>query len=177
MPAVHMTASVYLFAVIDQEWRIGLIEHPRLGDYMIPGGHVEDEMPSDAAVRETVEETGRLPRLLPPPGMALPDGYPHPLVDSPWWIVRMPVAPDRDLPTGHIHEDHQYVAVADEPEQEAHVAEHPFRWAGVDDLARLPVPAGTLEVAQTMLTLLQTQGVDAWSGYRLPVAGLPATHP
>ncbi|TMR08176.1 NUDIX domain-containing protein [Nonomuraea turkmeniaca] len=177
MPAVHMTASVYLFAEVEHEWRIGLIEHPRLGGCMIPGGHVEDEMPSDAAVRETIEETGRTPRLLPPPGIAIPERYPHPLVNSPWWIVRMPVKPDRYLPTQHIHEDHQYVAIADHPDQETHVAEHPFQWATVGDLPKLSVPAGTLVVAHTLFDLLQAQGVDALTRHRAPVPRLPTPHP
>ena len=36
-----------------------MIHHRKLGRWMPPGGHVDvDEFPCDAAVRETLEETG-----------------------------------------------------------------------------------------------------------------------
>lgn len=66
-PIVHLTSSVYLFARIDGSLHLGLIEHPRVGGLLIAGGHVETtvEMPSDAALRETAEETGFHARLVP----------------------------------------------------------------------------------------------------------------
>ncbi|GLX06592.1 NUDIX domain-containing protein [Microbispora sp. NBRC 16548] len=155
MPTVHLTASVYLFAHRNHDWLLGLIKHPRLGDWMIPGGHVEDEMPSDAAVRETLEETGRTPRLLTAPSLQLPQGYPHPRIASPWWIVRMPVAADGHLSEPHIHEDHQYVALDDHSGDLGGRAEHPFRWASTDELGHLPIPTGTRTTANYLLALFR----------------------
>jgi len=64
----HATAGAFVFAHVDGEWKLGLIEHPRLRRLMIPGGHVEgDEHCAQAAVREVAEETGLRVRLLPTP--------------------------------------------------------------------------------------------------------------
>ena len=89
MSIKHATASVFLFASCGSGWRLGLIEHPRLGRLMIPGGHVEaDESQAEAAVREVAEETGLEGiRLLAVPAPALPAGFPHERVASPWWIT------------------------------------------------------------------------------------------
>ncbi|HKR52249.1 MAG TPA: NUDIX domain-containing protein [Pseudonocardiaceae bacterium] len=59
MTVKHATASVFLFGCDDNAWHIGLIRHPRLGKWMLPGGHVEpDENPAEAALREVAEEAG-----------------------------------------------------------------------------------------------------------------------
>ena len=59
MTVKHATASVFLLARADNSWRIGLIRHPRLGKWMLPGGHVEpDENPAEAALREECPFTG-----------------------------------------------------------------------------------------------------------------------
>jgi 8-oxo-dGTP pyrophosphatase MutT (NUDIX family) len=73
------TASVYVFRRSGAgEWLLGLMLHPRFGEWLTPGGHVEaDESPAEAAVRETAEELGCEVRLLPGPSMPLPAGYPH----------------------------------------------------------------------------------------------------
>ena len=52
----HFTATAF---VIDSQQRVLLLWHRRLGRWMPPGGHVdEDETPEDAAKRECKEETG-----------------------------------------------------------------------------------------------------------------------
>lgn len=52
---VHVTASAL---VVGPRGTV-LHRHRRLGRWLQPGGHVdEDESPADAAVRETLEETG-----------------------------------------------------------------------------------------------------------------------
>ena len=51
----HFTATAF---VIDSKKRVLLLWHKRLGRWMPPGGHVdEDESPEDAAKRECKEET------------------------------------------------------------------------------------------------------------------------
>ncbi|MGH8882874.1 MAG: NUDIX domain-containing protein, partial [Stackebrandtia sp.] len=80
----HATASVFLFARAENSWHVGLIRHPRLGKWMLPGGHVEpDENPAEAALREVAEETGLTARFLPGPGLDEPDGADEPSVIAP----------------------------------------------------------------------------------------------
>jgi 8-oxo-dGTP pyrophosphatase MutT (NUDIX family) len=52
----HFTATAF---VIDSRKRTLLIKHKRLGRWMPPGGHIdENETPEEAAIRECKEETG-----------------------------------------------------------------------------------------------------------------------
>ena len=135
MTVKHATASVFVFGAARGGWRLGLIEHPRLGCLMLPGGHVEtDESQAEAALREVGEETGLAGVvLLPVPAPALPAGFPHERVPSPWWITEQQVPADNHLGEPHVHLDHEYVAVAEVMEP-AHPAAHPFGWYALEQL-------------------------------------------
>ncbi|MGH3772953.1 MAG: NUDIX hydrolase [Pseudonocardiaceae bacterium] len=135
MTAKHATASVFLFARADNAWHVGLIRHPRLGKWMLPGGHVEaDENPAEAALREVAEETGLAARLLPGPGLDEPDGADEPSVITPLWIVEQHVPAEQREPEPHVHVDHLYLALAD-ASAPAPDAELPFGWYAADQLA------------------------------------------
>jgi len=124
----HGTSSVFVLARVEGQWRVALIEHPRLSMAMIPGGHIEDdETAAHAAWREVWEETGLRVRPVRAPAAEVPPGYPHPVMEPPWWITELPVPPDRHLAEEHVHVDHVFVAVAEsiEPLSEP---EHPSGW-------------------------------------------------
>ena len=89
----HVTASA---VVLDERSTTVLLHlHRRLDRWLQPGGHVEPgEHPDDAAVRETVEETG-VAVAHPPAG---------PLV------VHLDEHPG---PDGHVHLDVRYLLLAD----------------------------------------------------------------
>lgn len=140
----HATASVFPFAVVGGRWCLGMIEHPRLGWWMVPGGHEEEwETSAQCALRELTEESGRKGRLLPAPVMELPVGYPHPAVTAPWWTVEVQASRDNHHPEPHVHVDHLYVAVVDAPDAPVAEAVHPFRWVSEAELAELHAPDDT----------------------------------
>jgi len=147
----HATASVFLFAHADDAWRVGLIRHPRLGKWMLPGGHVEpDENPAEAALREVAEETGRTARLLPGPGLDTPAGADESPVITPLWIVEQHVPAERREPQPHIHVDHLYLALtpATPPTPDA---ELPFAWYTTDHLNTLDMFSDTRARAAYLL--------------------------
>lgn len=138
---VHETASCYAFARFGRQWRLCVIEHPRLGGELVPGGHIEDgEDPLTAAVREVHEETGRRVRLVPPP---LPEGYPHPAAPSVWHVVSMPAAADSRCDRRHVHRDHIVVGVVDRPLSPHGMPEHTSHWVERRALDRLNLPEDT----------------------------------
>lgn len=145
------TATVFVFAQIDDAWNFGLIYHPRLKQWMNAGGHVENENTADAAVREVLEETGRHVELLRPPGLSLPAGYPVPEVMRPWWMNELAVPADGHTPEPHIHVDHQYLAIAPDPTTTVGTPEHPFRWCCEADLGTLDIVADTKILAAMLL--------------------------
>jgi len=131
----HATASVFLFAHTPGHWRIGLIYHPRLHRWMLPGGHVEPhENPAEAALREVSEETGLTAHLINTHADSLTNEAPG--VPLPAWIVEQHVPTEGRHPHPHIHVDHLYVAtiVQHEPTSPAELR---FDWFTTDDLAEL----------------------------------------
>jgi 8-oxo-dGTP pyrophosphatase MutT (NUDIX family) len=88
----HVTGSAI---VVDGAGRVLLHRHKRLGRWLQPGGHLDrGEHPADAAVRETLEETGLT--AAPPGGGAR--------------LVHVDV---HEGPRGHLHLDLRYLLVAD----------------------------------------------------------------
>lgn len=132
----HGTSSVFVFGRVEGHWRLGLIDHPRLSMAMIPGGHVEDdETAAHAALREVREETGLLVRPVRAPSAEVPPGYPHPVMEQPWWITELPVPHDSHAAEDHVHVDHVFVAIADSIEPLS-PPEHPFRWWREEEVLR-----------------------------------------
>lgn len=156
----HATAGAFVFARFDDGWKLGLIAHPRLGRIMIPGGHVEaDEQCAQAAVREIAEETGLIVQLLPAPvALPLPARYPHPPVITPWWITEIdPVPPDNHVPDPHIHIDHQYVAIAEDPAPKSAPA-HAFGWFTEADIAEIEMFEDTRLLAKALFGCVDELG-------------------
>ena len=97
----HFTVAVF---VVHAE-RVLLHYHRKLGRWLPPGGHIENnEVPDAAAVREVAEETGIRARLVGPRG--LPIDVPTQLV------VPAGIQIERIYP-GHEHIDLVYFAIPD----------------------------------------------------------------
>jgi 8-oxo-dGTP pyrophosphatase MutT (NUDIX family) len=162
----HPTASVFVFGQRDGEWRLGLIRHPRLGRWMIPGGHVEPhENPAEAALREVAEETGHRVRLVPPSPRSpcVSVSLDSVIVASPFLIVEERVPPDRE-PHEHVHVDHLYVAFAPAGDLVG-TGELPVRWHRADELAGLHMFDDTRTLAGLLFTELG-QFLDVRDGLR-----------
>jgi 8-oxo-dGTP pyrophosphatase MutT (NUDIX family) len=155
----HFTSSVFVFALVEDGWKLGLIEHPRLRRWMISGGHTEPgESQVETALRETEEETGRRARLVRPPGPAVPPSFPRMVLTMPWWITEQPVPPDTHCADRHVHVDHQYVALVDDPDEVVREPEHPFRWARLEELDGLAMFADTRLLAAGLFAVVPMLG-------------------
>ena len=140
LPA-HITASAI---VVDERSTTVLLHlHRRLDRWLQPGGHVEaGEHPDDAAVRETVEETG-VAVTHPPTG---------PLV------IHLDEHPG---PDGHIHLDLRYLLLADRAAPRIGAGEATgegpgptLRWATPTDVER----EVDRSLGRAMAALLRTLG-------------------
>src|SRR5438309_1227857 len=94
----HFTVAVFVV----HEKRVLLHYHRKLGKWLPPGGHVEDnELPDDAAVREVFEETGICARLTGLRALA---------VEHPLQLVVPAGIQVEDIYPGHQHIDLVYFA-------------------------------------------------------------------
>jgi 8-oxo-dGTP pyrophosphatase MutT (NUDIX family) len=127
----HFTVAVF---VVHQR-RVLLHYHRKLGKWLPPGGHIEDnELPDVAALREVLEETGIRARLIGARG--LPIDQPTQLV-LPAGIQVEPIYP------GHEHIDLVYFARPDPDEANAAEVDPLLAesdrvgWYAADELAAL----------------------------------------
>lgn len=143
----HFTVAVFVV----HQGHVLLHPHAKVGLWLPPGGHIEPhELPDDAAVRETLEETGLAVRLVGSPGIA------HDAPGSPRQLLRPEGIQVEDITPGHQHIDLIYFAV---PVGEASgaalpevLAQEGMRWVDPTAVAGLPV---TDEVRQWVERALQ----------------------
>ena len=128
--------TVAIFVVWQKQ--VLLHTHPKLGLVLPPGGHIEkNELPDEAAIRETLEETGLGIKLMGELAPYSPEqGAPVPLI-RPRGIQL------EQINSGHEHIDLIYLARPLEPFAGAVL--EPFYWANTLSLQSLPI---SLEVRQ-----------------------------
>ena len=131
----HFTAT----AVILDDGRVLLIDHPKLGWWLPPGGHVEpNEDPVQAVRREVREEVGLEVDLV------TDDRFSHPavgIVAPPFTILVEDIPDPRN--GDHQHIDMVYVATprAGGGAPNGEHGEYPAaRWVPLDEVATLSVP-------------------------------------
>lgn len=149
----HFTVAVFIV----HQRRVLLHYHRRLGKWLPPGGHVEDnELPDDAAVREVYEETGVRARLVGARGLPL---------EAPRQLVVPAGIQVEDIYPGHQHIDLVYFGVPD-PEH-ARAAEVDPLLAERDRVAWYP--------PETLADLGASDEIQAWVRRALEVlAAAPA---
>jgi 8-oxo-dGTP pyrophosphatase MutT (NUDIX family) len=144
----HTTSSVFLFTPSDDGWRIGLIHHPRLHRWMLPGGHVEaDENPAEAGLREVAEETGFTAQLVGTHTDDLTGAFAS--VPVPVWIAEQQVPAEQRHPHPHVHIDHLYLAITGNDQPSAS-AELTFGWFASRDLETLDMFADSRNGARLL---------------------------
>lgn len=130
----HLTASAI---VLDDQQRVLLIHHNKLGRWLYPGGHLDpNEDPLQAAQREVQEETGVRTEVIRDPPFAHPAVTTH---ASPYVIIEMDVT---DAVVGpHRHIDLVYVLRATSVDLVAQLDEvGAARWVPVADVPTLDTP-------------------------------------
>lgn len=166
LPAVlnipnHFTAS----AVVIWADHILLVHHKRLSAWVPPGGHIEPgELPHQAAMRETFEETGVAVQVLseemPVTGHSQAFFLPQPICTHAVFAVEKGV--------DYYHLDLAYLcrpesggSIDDNPElpiisgtDEVHDA----RWVRLDQLGTLPLAKNVVEIVDLVVCRLQPSG-------------------
>jgi ADP-ribose pyrophosphatase YjhB (NUDIX family) len=149
------SAAVVPYGVVG-EWRVAVIWHERLGGWLAPGGHVEGwETAAEAVLREIAEECGLRGCLISGPAAAVPAGYPHPVLPTPWWVSEAPASPDSHTGARHVHVDHLYV-VRVESSEPIGEAETEVRWFTASELTQAEVSADSKAQALAVLAALET---------------------
>jgi 8-oxo-dGTP pyrophosphatase MutT (NUDIX family) len=133
----HHVTAVFLISQEDVP-RVLLLKHKKLGVWLPPGGHVdEDEAPFEGGLREVLEETGIDIRPFVAAPMKLDErvlSYPLPK-----YFFEETIAAHKDDPE-HFHLDHVYVFEI--PYQEPKLNEeesHDLRWLTRDEALALPI--------------------------------------
>ncbi len=154
MTIKHATASVFLLAPAAGGWQLGLIQHPRLRRWMLPGGHVEpDENPAETARREVAEETGHHAELLACPRFAAPGRIDQQSITLPLWIIEEHVPPEPRQPSDHIHIDFLYAATTGVRTAQV-TGELRLGWFAPDQLDGLGLFGDTLLLARELYARL-----------------------
>ena len=128
----HFTATAF---IIDAHSHTLLINHKRLGRWMPPGGHIdEDETPEETAKRECKEETGLDVAIIGEEQADLFAGNPTEgqMLKNPIGLLleNIPASAERNEPA-HQHIDFLYIARPTDESQVATLAEregHEMRW-------------------------------------------------
>jgi 8-oxo-dGTP pyrophosphatase MutT (NUDIX family) len=145
----HFTVAVFVV----HDARVLLHYHRKLGKWLPPGGHVEDdELPDDAAVREVLEETGIRARLVGPRGLP---------IDSPRQLVVPAGIQVEDIYSGHQHIDLVYFARPDP--DDLHAAEIDPRLAESDQVGWY--------AADELVSLGADDEIRAWARRALDTLG------
>jgi len=139
----HFTATAM---IRNNKGEFLLHKHPKLGFWLPPGGHIEEnEEPQDAVIREVLEETGLACRVIdcayPMPSKVSNSCHVHAL-PMPLAILKEFI---RDSRKGdHWHIDMVYLCELIAPDK---IPESTFCWTSFEELPNLDIPDDVVELA------------------------------
>lgn len=131
--------------LIINDGKMLMLEHKKIGAWLPPGGHVEEnEFPYEAAVRETKEETGIDVKLVGKDPINHKDEGAHTLI-QPFAIVYENV-PYKTQPM-HIHFDMVYVAEVIGGDISKNSESTDIRWFSLEEIKNLNTLPNVKEIA------------------------------
>ena len=145
--------------------RLLLVSHKKLGKWLPPGGHVDqNETPQAAVVREVFEETGIVARLVPHLGMHLDlDGIGADQLDTPV-SMSYQLIPERPDEPAHIHMDMAFILIEEASTRRSIDAElqevNAAGWFSLLEIERLDAFASVKAHARAFLDP-SASGIDA----------------
>lgn len=144
----HFTASVWVLSRSNPK-KMLLHFHKKLERWLQFGGHIEKfENPVEAAVRETLEETGFDIRfLLKEIRVVNEDGS---FLPVPRFFMEQTIPPHGDEPL-HFHEDFQYVVEVDEFEPISEHVDGKMGWFTKDEIFKMPIHEDTRVVVGKLM--------------------------
>lgn len=129
----HATAT----GIVLHEGRVLLVEHRKSGLFLGPGGHIDNEDPARAVLREIREEVGIEAEII------ADNKFAHPavrVVPSPFTVLVVDI-PNDTMIGPHQHVDMVYVCRPLTHHITAHAGEiGSYRWVHVLDVASLQTP-------------------------------------
>ena len=125
--------------------RMLMVKHKKLGIWVPPGGHVEEnEFPYEAAIRETKEETGIDVELVGDDNVKHEDEAAHTLPEP--FVILYENVPYKTQPM-HIHFDMVYVGNRIGGEITSNDESTDRRWMDKDEISRMETFPNVREVA------------------------------
>jgi ADP-ribose pyrophosphatase YjhB (NUDIX family) len=143
----QFTATVYIL----EEDKVLLLFHPKIKKWVPAGGHIEpNELPSECAIREALEETGLHIELIKDEHLWV-DRWNAKSIERPWLCLLENIPPHNSQPA-HQHIDFVYLArrIGGSIEEE-HQKQNAIRWFTYDEvLALKPDEEIFLETQETV---------------------------
>ena len=150
----QFTATVYIL----EENKVLLLFHPKFKKWLPPGGHLEiNELPTDCAKREALEETGLIVELIKDEHIWV-DRWNATSFERPW-LCLLENVPEHGLHPAHQHVDFIYVgrSVGGQTCEEHH-AQHAIRWFSIEEVLSLEPDREIFEETRQTLQQIFTEG-------------------
>lgn len=148
----QFTATIYII----QGDKTLLLFHPKLQKWLPPGGHLEhDELPSDCAKREALEETGLIVEIIEDEHIWI-DRWNAKSFARPW-LCLLENIPPHAAQKEHQHIDFIYLGrpIGGKISEE-HLAQHPIRWFSLEEAMSLkPDQEIFVETLQTLQRIFE----------------------
>jgi len=149
----QFTATVYIL----KEDKVLLLMHPKLKKWIPPGGHIEpNELPSECAKREALEETGLIVDLIKDENVWV-ERWNASSFERPWLCLLENIPPYGSQPA-HQHIDFIYLGrPIGGTITEEHLAQTAIRWFTLEEVLSLaPDQEIFLETQQTLQKVFST---------------------